>query len=98
MAEPRLPHVLSHDGEVIQVLTAQDFLRSQGIEDVASADVETLVTFPEQADHLISLVREARGIVCDQLVVLLDRRAKLSLRVDGYKVSVPSAEAGTHAY
>jgi len=80
------------------VLTAQDFLRSQGIEDLASADIETLAAFPEQADHLISLVREAKGEVCDQLVVLLDRRAKGTLRVNGFKITVPSADAGTHAY
>jgi hypothetical protein len=82
----------------VQVLTAQDFLRSQGIDDLATAEIETLAAFPEQADHLISVVREARGNACDQLVVVLDRRAKGTVRVDGFKITVPSAEAGTHAY
>ena len=98
MSHPRLPQVLTHDGEVIQVLTAQDFLRSQGIDDLATADIETLAALPEQADHLISVLREAKGQICDQLVVVLDRRAKGTVRVEGFKITVPSAEAGTHAY
>lgn len=98
MPPSRLPQVLSNDGEVVQVLTAQDFLRSQGIDDLATADIETLAALPEQADHLISVIREARGQICDQLVVVLDRRAKGTGRVDGFKITIPSAEAGTHAY
>jgi hypothetical protein len=65
MPEPWLPHLLSQDGEVIRVLTSEDFLSGP---------------------------RYGR----DQLVVLLDRRAKVSLSVEGFEVSVPSAEAGTH--
>jgi hypothetical protein len=94
-----LPAILSPNGEPIQLFTAQDLLRSRGIENVETAENEQLAGFIDEVNsHVRSLLNEAVNAVSDELVKRLDKRGKWTLEVDGLKVTAPSPDAGTTGY
>lgn len=93
-----LPVLLSPDGEAVELLTAQDLLRSRGIEDVGAAETTDTVRVMDEIQHVQSLLNEAKGMLSDELVSRLDKRGKWTLEVEGLKVTAPSPDAGTVSY
>lgn len=93
-----LPVLLSPDGEAVELLTAQDLLRSRGIEDVQAAETTDTVRVMDEIQHVQSLLNEAKSMLSDELVSRLDKRGKWTLEVEGLKVTAPSPDAGTVSY
>lgn len=93
-----LPQVLSPDGEIVQVITADDFLRAGGIIDVRAADVVDLAGFTSNADHFAGVLKEAKGIASDELVRRMDRAGKWTRHEGGFTIKTSSPAAGTEKY
>lgn len=93
-----LPQVVTDDGELIRLVTAEHLLEAAGITDPREAETEQLAEFTDNADHLTAIAREAKGTVSAELVRRLDRRGKWTLREAGFKITAPSPEAGTTRY
>lgn len=87
-------------GEVIRAVTAEDLLASAGLYDIEGADDVDLASFMDGADHLLSIAREAKGRVSDELVGRADKRGKWTSHVGEFTVTVKggSPTAGTTSY
>jgi hypothetical protein len=93
-----LPQILDPNGQLVRLVTAEHLLAAAGITDPTQVELEDLAQFVGNADHLVSISREAKGTVSDELVRRLDRKAKGTLHEGAYKIVVPSKQAGTDAF
>lgn len=93
-----LPMLVTAEGEVVQALTAENLLHAAGITDPATADLEALAVFALDADHLVSLAEEAKGIVSDELIGRMDKRGKWTIHEGGLTIKSSSPAAGTEKY
>jgi hypothetical protein len=93
-----LPSLVSAEGEIVKALTAENLLHAQGITDPRAADIATLAVFIDGAKHFASIVREAEGMVSDELVHRMDRLGKWTLHEGDLTVKSSSPAAGTEKY
>lgn len=90
-----LPQIVSPAGEVVRVITATDLLRAGGLEDLEHAEHAELGTFAENADHLVAIAREAKGLVGSEAIRRMDRTGSWTVRAAGFEFKAPSPAAGT---
>lgn len=93
-----LAYLLDPDGEVVRVITAEDFLRAGGLTDLRGSDLAALAEFTSNAGHFASVLKEAEGIVSDELVRRLDRAGKWTRHEGPYVIKSQSPTAGTSKY
>jgi hypothetical protein len=93
-----LPMLVTTEGQVVEALTAENLLHAAGITDPTTADTEALAVFGLDADHLVSLAEEAKGIVSDELIGRMDKRGKWTIHEGGLTIKSSSPAAGTEKY
>jgi hypothetical protein len=93
-----LPMLVTQDGQVVEALTAENLLHAQGITDLRAADIATLAVFIDGAKHFASIVREAEGMVSDELVYRMDRLGKWTIHEGDLTLKSSSPAAGTERY
>src|SRR4051812_17352596 len=93
-----LPAVLSRDGEIVRLITAEHLLHAAGIVDVRGTDLAALAEFTLDADHLTGLAKEAKAVVSDELVRRMDRQGRWTLHHGDLTIRSSSPAAGTERY